>query len=292
MARTMYDAVTVSAIPDGSVLVAGYVNGSYANLSGLRARFPHALVVGVTVTAGADEGQVLDVESGDASPAEAPGWVERRRAAGADPTVYCNASTWPAVRAAFSAAGVAAPHFWIADYDGDPAIPAGAVAKQYASNENYDASAVAAYWPGVDPTPEDTMLLTAQDQAVIKEIVTTVVAAAISANRGQAVSDDLYWFAAAVDGQPPTGAPAVDVASIKTLHAALAAPAAQAAANGAALTALTAKVGALQGAIGALAAGGGITAAQLTAAAEAGATAALAELGHVLVGTTPAATTA
>ena len=271
MARTMYDAVTVSAIPDGSVLVAGYVNGSYANLSGLRARFPHALVVGVTVTAGADEGQVLDVESGDASPAEAPGWVERRRAAGADPTVYCNASTWPAVRAAFSAAGVAAPHFWIADYDGDPAIPAGAVAKQYASNENYDTSAVAAYWPGVDPTPEDTMLLTAQDQAV---------------------SDDLYWFAAAVDGQPPTGAPAVDVASIKTLHAALAAPAAQAAANGAALTALTAKVGALQGAIGALAAGGGITAAQLTAAAEAGATAALAELGHVLVGTTPAATTA
>ena len=292
MARTMYDAVTPSAIPDGAAMVAGYVNGTYANLLALRARFPHALLVGISVTAEADDGQVLDVETGDATPSEAPGWVVRRRAAGVDPTVYCNASTWPSVQAAFTDAHVAAPHYWIADYDGNPTIPAGAVAKQYASNDNYDTSAVATYWPGVDPTPEDTVPLTAQDQAVIKEIVTTVVAAAISANRGPAVSDDLFWFAAAVEGQPPKGAPAVDVASIKTLHAALAGPAAQAAANGAALTALTAKVGALQGAIGALAAGGGITAAQLTAAAEAGATAALAELGHVLVGTTPAATTA
>jgi hypothetical protein len=135
-------------------------------------------------------------------------------------------------------------------------------------------------------TPEDEMPLNAQDEDTIK----TIVAAAITANRASAVSDDLYWWASVVTGVPPKGAPAVDVASIATLHAAIAGPAAQAAANGAALTALTARVGALQGALAALSTAG-ITAAQVTAAAEAGAVAALAELGHTLAGTTPAPTT-
>jgi hypothetical protein len=78
-----------------------------------------------------------------------------RRAAGADPTIYCNASTWPAVRAAFAAANVAEPHYWIAKYDGDPTIPAGAVAKQYRGDvaPGYDVSSVVDYWPGVDPAP-------------------------------------------------------------------------------------------------------------------------------------------
>ena len=166
MARLMFDSVNPASIPAGSTMVAGYVNGAYANLPGLRARFPHALMVGISVTAGADEGVVLDVETGDAAPAEAPGWVLKRRAAGVDPTVYCNASTWPAVRAAFAAAGVAAPNYWIADYDGDPAVPAGAVAKQYASNDSYDTSAVAAYWPGVDPVPQPPEdIVTPQDIA-------------------------------------------------------------------------------------------------------------------------------
>jgi hypothetical protein len=106
------------------------------------------------------------VETGDATPAQAPGWVKARRAAGADPTVYCSASLWPTVRAAFTAAGVAQPHYWIAHYDGDPTIPAGAVAKQYVDPPNsgghWDLSAVAGHWPGVDitPAPEDDMLLT------------------------------------------------------------------------------------------------------------------------------------
>ncbi|MFC1434362.1 hypothetical protein ACEZDB_27350 [Streptacidiphilus sp. N1-3] len=156
MTRYMYDAVDPSGIPAGATLVAGYVNGRYANIPELKARFPHAVVVGIAVTAGFNGGTVLDVEAGDATPAQAPGWVKLRRAAGVDPTVYCNTSTWPAVRAAFAAADVAPPHYWIAHFGVAAVIPAGAIALQYKNTAQYDESVVAAYWPGVDPKPVPT----------------------------------------------------------------------------------------------------------------------------------------
>ena len=153
MTRTMYDTVDAASAPAGAGLLAGYVNGHYANIPALRARYPHALIVGISVTADHDGGTVLDVEKGDATPTEAPKWVTMRRAAGVDPTVYCNSSTWPAVRAAFHAARVVEPHYWIAHWDGSSNLPAGAIAKQYANHPGYDVSVVAAYWPGVDPHP-------------------------------------------------------------------------------------------------------------------------------------------
>lgn len=153
MTRTMYDAVTPSRIPAGAAMVAGYANGRYANLAEMATRFPHAIRVSISVSASYHGATVLDVEIGDATPAEAPGWVKARRAAGIDPTVYCNASTWPAVKAAFTAAGIPQPHYWIAQYDNDPTIPAGAVAKQYKNTAGWDASSVADHWPGVDPAP-------------------------------------------------------------------------------------------------------------------------------------------
>lgn len=154
--RTMYDAVTASNIPSSATLVAGYGDGYYQNTAEMRARFPHATVVEIAVSPHHNLGVVLDVENGDASPSQAPGWVNMRRAAGVDPTVYCNSSTWPAVRSAFQAAGVAEPHYWIAQYDGNPGIPGGAVAKQYRDVGPYDLSSVADYWPGVDSPPAPT----------------------------------------------------------------------------------------------------------------------------------------
>jgi hypothetical protein len=69
-------------------------------------------------------------------------------------TVYCNTSEWPQVRAAFQNAGVTEPNYWVAQYDNNPTIPAGAVAKQYIGDyQGYDKSVVADYWPGVDPAP-------------------------------------------------------------------------------------------------------------------------------------------
>lgn len=148
--RTMYDAVTLSNVPSGAAMVACYADGTYQNEAEARSRFPHAVIVTIAVRASFNGGQVLDVETGDASPDEAPGWVVMRRAAGADPTVYCNTSTWPAVKAAFAAAGVAPPHYWVAQYDNNPVIPAGAVAKQYSDLGPYDLSVVADVWPGID----------------------------------------------------------------------------------------------------------------------------------------------
>lgn len=155
MTRTMYDAVTAANVPADATLVAGYGDGYYQDVEAFRARFPHATVVEIAVSSHHNLGQVLDVETGDATPAEAPGWVSMRRAAGVDPSVYCNSSTWPQVRAAFTRAGVAEPHWWIAQYDGNPTIFPGAVAKQYADPGPYDLSAVADYWPGVDPQEDD-----------------------------------------------------------------------------------------------------------------------------------------
>jgi hypothetical protein len=68
------------------------------------------------------------------------------------------------VQSAFVAAKVAQPHYWIAHYDGDPALPTlngiKAVAKQFRSNNDFDTSSVADVWPGVDSVPEVDMHLT------------------------------------------------------------------------------------------------------------------------------------
>ncbi|HET9889666.1 MAG TPA: hypothetical protein VFQ42_04120 [Mycobacterium sp.] len=152
--RTLYDSVTPSAIPANAALVGGYVDGAYAWSDADWARFTHAVKVRIACFPRTNDGHVLDVEQGDATPVQAPGWVTMRRNAGVDPTVYCNVSTWNAVALAFTNAGVAAPHYWIAQYDGKAVIPSGAVAKQYndppGSGGNYDISAVADFWPGVD----------------------------------------------------------------------------------------------------------------------------------------------
>jgi hypothetical protein len=155
--RTLHDSTTAGDIPAGAQMVGGYVDGRYAWDSASWARFPNAVHVPIAVFASTNNGIVLDVEPGCATPAEAPGWVQMRRAAGIDPSVYCNQSALGTVQAAFNAAGVAQPHYWVAHYDNVVDIPAGTVAKQYindpTSGGHYDLSAVADYWPGIDPAP-------------------------------------------------------------------------------------------------------------------------------------------
>ena len=155
MGRTMYDGVDASRLPADAQLVGGYVDGLYAWSDADWARFPHAVKVRIAVFRDTDDGEVLDVEPGNATPAESVDWVLRRRRAGVDPTVYMNTSTWPVVRGAFAARGVAEPHYWVAQYDGVEAIPSGAIAKQHTNDEQagWDVSVVADYWPGIDPSP-------------------------------------------------------------------------------------------------------------------------------------------
>lgn len=154
MTRYMYDSIDPATIPTSATMVAGYADGLYANMNGMAARFPGAVRVSIAV-AYTTTAQVLDVETGDATPAEAVLWCTQTMASTPNShlTVYCNTSTWPSVRQAFQSAGVTEPQYWVAAYDGDPTIPAGAVAKQYQNTSGWDLSSVADYWPGVDPNP-------------------------------------------------------------------------------------------------------------------------------------------
>jgi hypothetical protein len=155
MTRIMYDSVTPGNIPADAQMVAGYADGIYANVAELRARFPHATVVTIAVH-WTTRAHVLDVEPGDATPAQAVTWLTQtmRDVDNGRLTLYCGMDGWPAVHAAIQAAGIGQPQYWVARYDGDPTIPAGAVAKQYLGDyRGYDQSSVADYWPGVDPAP-------------------------------------------------------------------------------------------------------------------------------------------
>lgn len=153
MTRTMYDAIYPENLPAGGEMYAGYDDGNWPDAAAITRRFPGKQVLQITVNPGDNKGVIGDGPPDNGTWPQWVQWVVRRRAAGADPTINTDAALWPAARAAFAAAGVAEPHWWIADYDGDPAIPAGAVAKQYATSDAYDTSSVAPYWPGVDPEP-------------------------------------------------------------------------------------------------------------------------------------------
>lgn len=158
MTRSMLDGVDPMQVPPGAAIYAGYVDGEWPSFESLADQYPSALHVSICVTATGDA-RVLDVEAGDASPEEAPGWVTRQRAAGeAYPVVYCNQSNWPAVKAAFAAQNVTPPLYWVAAYVNDPAevpaIPEGAIALQYYDHGGYDASTVVDYWPGLDEAPQ------------------------------------------------------------------------------------------------------------------------------------------
>lgn len=150
----MYDSVTAADIPADAQMVAGYVDGRYRWSDADWARFPSAVKVRIAVFASSNDGHVLDVEPGASSPGQAPGWVQMRRQAGVDPSVYVNRSTWGEVGRAFGQSGISPPHYWIAQWNGQASLIEGAVAHQYAnpdlSGGHFDLSAVADFWPGVD----------------------------------------------------------------------------------------------------------------------------------------------
>lgn len=159
--RIMWDATKAGNIPVTAEMVLGYDNGPISQWSAADwARFPYATKVHISVTPYANISDGLDVESGDATPAHAPGWVKMRRAAGlAYPFVYCNMSTLPAVRAAFAVQNVPEPLYGLAR----PGLPqlevvpgATVVFTQYEYAGGYDLSVVADYWPGIDPVPAPT----------------------------------------------------------------------------------------------------------------------------------------
>lgn len=176
MTRQMADSCSPGNIPDGIDLVAYYVDGVCAAgpVKGSR----H---VGIS-SLGTNAGTVGDCEPGNPKPGFWVSWTLKRRAAGVDPTIYCADDSlsdffagyrWRDVRAAFLAAGVTEPHYWICK-PGATSIPAGAVAVQNQlglDGDRYDLSLVADYWPGVDPV-EDVM--TNEEHNALMEVLRIV----------------------------------------------------------------------------------------------------------------------
>lgn len=164
MTRVMYDAIRPTLIPDPApAVVAGYVGGAWPSWHGyidtngvsvpsVRTLFPRAVHVSVAVSPDLDA-HVLDCERFDATPVQCPAWAVRQRARGSVAYVYMNASTWPSVVAAFDAAHVPQPQYWVADYSSAPIIPPGAAGLQWRCTPGYDVSVVADYLPGIDPAP-------------------------------------------------------------------------------------------------------------------------------------------
>jgi len=170
MTRLLYDSTNIQDDPAAAAFVAYYVDGIYAvSAATVKARFPNAELVPISAI-GTDTGIVGDVEPGCIALGNCVEWVKLRRLANADPTLYVNEmNDWAPARAAFKAAGVPEPHWWVADYDGIPVVPSGAVAKQYENptltHGHFDLSVVADYWPGVDGSTGDDMATLAQADA-------------------------------------------------------------------------------------------------------------------------------
>ena len=169
MTKTMQDSITVAdlqlkaqngdPVPDA---FAGYDDGNFANAAQIKAIFPNVPVLAVTVFASDNEGDCLDVESGDATPSQAPGWVLNRRHAGHGwPTVYCSEAIEQAVRDEFAATGVSMPWLWLAAYPGEEAVVPNrpnVIGHQWIDRGPYDESVMLDTYPlfGPPPTPKES----------------------------------------------------------------------------------------------------------------------------------------
>jgi hypothetical protein len=100
MTLRMGDSVVVANIPAGLDAVAGYVGGYWPTYDRLVAAFPGCRHLSIAVTAG-QRADCLDVEAGDASPDQVPGWLARWQPGNTRmPVVYTSASNAAAVAAA------------------------------------------------------------------------------------------------------------------------------------------------------------------------------------------------
>jgi len=146
---TMYDSTNVDNIPGDAEAVAGYINGAFANFDALVKRFPHAKHLSISVNSGGDA-DCLDIETGDATPADAPAWVRKQHARGIKrPVVYANTSTMPAVIEALTRDDIKRDEYlvWTAHYTNEAHVEDGSDATQYEDHDElYDVSLCHSYF--------------------------------------------------------------------------------------------------------------------------------------------------
>ena len=181
MTRLGRDSTTLADIPvAGTQLVMVYANGLYrVLLQDVVARFgPQVPVAWIDVNGSDVYADVLDVETGDATPAGAVVWVKAKLLTKPvyPPVVYCNRATLTPLFNAMGAAGLhVGTHFrlWIATLDGTRTVPdmTGVTAVQYAGEAQtghhydesivYDAAWKAAPAPAPKPAPVPVPVLDA-----------------------------------------------------------------------------------------------------------------------------------
>lgn len=135
-------------IPDA---FGGYDDGQWPDADAIAAAFPGFPVLRFTVNPKDNEGDVLDVERGDANPGDLPGWITRRRARGHTwPTGYCALSEYPACWNAVAAAHVTQPFYIVAAYPGSgnnvPPLP-NVIGHQWADRGPYDETVLLPSYP-------------------------------------------------------------------------------------------------------------------------------------------------
>lgn len=213
--RLAYDSVNPGAIPRNAAIVMGYVPPSrFAWTDAQWTLFPNSIHVRITPSAAVFGPGVhmLDVEPGDATIAQVPEWIINSRAAGQEGSIYCSASIWEQVQAAVTTAELTHPPYVVAAYPGNgPTLPTlngiTATGHQYAgsatSGGDYDLSAIAPYWPGVDPLPaprKDTMGIQTfsygptYDPATSQPVPVRHVFGTETASVSQVVNQSWIWF--------------------------------------------------------------------------------------------------
>lgn len=212
---TMYDSTNGDNIPANAVLMMGYINGAWQSYYVMVTRFglTQVTILSITVKAHNTDGSwvladILDVENGDATPEEAPGWTQAMRLAGR-PIIapYCSRlSKWPAVLAAFKAQNIAPPDFIIADYTGQPHLVPGSVATQWTDNGNiYDISQTNGSWPYSVTVPDPP--LPPITSTPVGDKVLNVVAVKADANGNGWLPTNIPWGtfqAATIQGSDPS----------------------------------------------------------------------------------------
>jgi hypothetical protein len=158
----MDDSTSAAGIPADATMVAGYVDGLWPSYAAIVERFPGAVHVGIAVNPADNAGDVLDVENGDATPAQVPAWWAMRSQAGVPrPCAYVNRSNLGAVDQALVDARIPvwAAVLWVATLDRTVASgtsPHGypIVACQTWDYGGYDESVVFDdNWPAAAPLP-------------------------------------------------------------------------------------------------------------------------------------------
>ena len=110
MTLAMPDSVTVADLPPGYDAYLGYADGKWPTATALRARFPKAHLVILTVKPGSPVtgADGCDIEPGDFDDGDALDWVLRKLAAdpASRPVLYASVSEMPGVLSLLEAHGV------------------------------------------------------------------------------------------------------------------------------------------------------------------------------------------